>query len=280
MRLVRAAGCIFVRVDRSPGRVILLCREAWLALHLPVFVCSPRYLHSELQTDEDFTEWASSSLRSVLCQTCSSLRVRPDPRSGMTYSYWDIKNKSALAATAPRIKVRPIVSHCCHPCRSVLSIAGRALALLVEVATAAVQHMYPLHIPMWRLHAGSLAWVTLLCSRADIVGCAEFDVEDCFLNTPRQMVLQALDFWLGFNSSRTRQQPWFAISKRWQASGLPGSAMLAALLGAEHHPAASACSLGNGMQRFLQSGDRIRCWAGADSVPRAFHWGPFFFSAG
>ena len=213
MRLVRAAGCIFVRVDRSPGRVILLCREAWLALHLPVFVCSPRYLHSELQTDEDFTEWASSSLRSVLCQTCSSLRVRPGPRSGMPYAYWTIKNKSALAATAPRIKVRPIVSHCCHPCRSVLSIAGRALALLVEVATAAVQHMYPLHIPMWRLHAGSLAWVTLLCSRADIVGCAEFDVEDCFLNTPRQMVLQALDFWLGFNSSRTRQQPWFAISK-------------------------------------------------------------------
>ena len=87
MRPVHAAGCLFVRVDRSPGRVILLCSEAWLALHLPVFVCSTRYLHSELQTDEDFTEWASSSLRSVLCQTCSSLRVRPGPRSGMPYAY-------------------------------------------------------------------------------------------------------------------------------------------------------------------------------------------------
>ena len=64
--------------------------------------------------------------------------------------------------------------------------------------------------------------------------------------------------------------------QRWQASGSPGSALLAALLGAEHHPAASACSLGNGMQHFLQSGYRIRCWAGADSVPRASHWGPFF----
>jgi hypothetical protein len=76
-----------------------------------------------------------------------------------------------------------------------------------------VKQRYPLHTPMWRLHEGSLAWVTLLCSRDDVVGCAEFDVEDCFLNTPRQLVLQALDYWLNFCSSRTRQQPWFAISK-------------------------------------------------------------------
>ena len=52
---------------------------------------------------------------------------------------------------------------------------------------------------MWRLHHGSLAWVTKLQQFPELVKCAEFDVEDCFLNTPRDLVMQALDFWMGFS---------------------------------------------------------------------------------
>ena len=213
LRAVHAAGFLFVRVDRSPGRIILLCRDAWLALQRSVFLQSPRYSEVQGFSAEDFSDWATSSLQSLLKETGSSLKVRAGPRAGAPYAYWTIKNRSMLSAEVPRVKVRPIISHCCHPCRSVLSVAGRALALTVEVATVVVERKHPLHTPMWKLHAGSLAWVSLLSSRTDLVGCAEFDVEDCFLNTPRQLVLDALDFWLQFSASRTRQQPWFAISK-------------------------------------------------------------------
>ena len=47
----------------------------------------------------------------------------------------------------------------------------------------------------------------------DASGCAEFDVEDCFLNTPREMVMEALTFWMSYQFRRTRQQPYFSISK-------------------------------------------------------------------
>ena len=174
-RAVHAAGFLFVRADRSPGRIMLLCRDAWLALQRSVFLQSPRYSEVQGFSAEDFSDWATSSLQSLLKETGSSLKVRAGPRAGAPYAYWTIKNKSMLSAEVPRVKVRPIISHCCHPCRSVLSVAGRALALTVEVATVVVERKHPLHTPMWKLHAGSLAWVSLLSSRTDLVGCAEFD---------------------------------------------------------------------------------------------------------
>ena len=75
-----------------------------------------------------------------------------------------------------------------------LSKGGRCLSLLVEVAIQAVQQKRPLHTPMWQLHKGSVEWLSKLRTSADLVACAEFDVEDCFLNTTRQLVLPALDF--------------------------------------------------------------------------------------
>ena len=214
LRPVHAAGFVFVRVDRSPGRVILVCREAWLALQRKTFLLSPRYSPVPgVVDDETFVQQAEASMRGVLRQAGSNLRVRPGPRAGMPYAYFTIKNKSILEAEVPMVKVRPIIAHACHPCRSVLALAGRALSLVVEVATTAVQARFPMHTAMWKLHCGSLEWVTKLQQRADVVQCAEFDVEDCFLNTPRGLVLQALDFWVGFSLSRTRQQPWFSISK-------------------------------------------------------------------
>ena len=66
---------------------------------------------------------------------------------------------------------------------------------------------------MWRLHEGSRKWIEELLRARDVVGCAEYDVEDCFLNTPRELVLDALKFWISYQFTRTRQQPFFAISK-------------------------------------------------------------------
>ena len=219
LRPVHSAGFLFVRIDRSPGRVMLLCREAWLALQRLAFLLSPRYCPVPGEPNEEaFVEEAETSLREVLRSTGSRLRIRRGPNAGMPYAYFTLKNKSTLASTAPVVKVRPIIAHACHPCRSILTLGGRALSLIVEVATTAVQQKYPAHTAMWKLHHGSLQWVTKLQQRPDIGCCAEFDVEDCFLNTPREMVLQAFEFWVGLSLSRTRQQPWFALAKDGKAA--------------------------------------------------------------
>jgi hypothetical protein len=214
LRAVHSGGFLFARVDRSPGRLVLLCREAWMALQRSTFLESARYRTVlPIVSEEWFIKDAEASLHRLLHQLGSSLKVRGNPRAGMPYAYWTVKNKSKLAAETPVVKLRPIIAHSCHPCRSVLSIGGRALSLVVEVATVAVQRRYPLHTPMWKLHAGSLEWVTKLLLHDGLVQCAEFDVEDCFLNTPRELVLAALDFWTSFSLTATRQRPWFSISK-------------------------------------------------------------------
>ena len=83
-----------------------------------------------------------------------------------------------------------------HPGRSILTRVGRALSILVTEASAAVRSRVPQHTPMWKLHEGSKLWVGTLAARPAVRSCAEFDVEDCYLNTTREMVLPALDFWL------------------------------------------------------------------------------------
>ena len=36
----------------------------------------------------------------------------------------------------------------------------------------------------------------------EVLELAEFDVEDCFLNTPRQMIMEALNFWQSYQFRR------------------------------------------------------------------------------
>ena len=38
-----AAGMVLVKIDRNPGRVVLMCKEAWMNLQLSTFLLSPRY---------------------------------------------------------------------------------------------------------------------------------------------------------------------------------------------------------------------------------------------
>jgi hypothetical protein len=118
-----------------------------------------------------------------------------------------------LNTPAITVKVRPIISHSAHPGRNILAKIGRALAILVESATEAVRSKRRNHTPMWGLHEGSRRWIEVLSKHPEIAICAEFDVADCFLNTPIELVLKALDYWLQFSTLRTRQQPWFSISK-------------------------------------------------------------------
>ena len=121
--------------------------------------------------------------------------------------------KSRLSGERMLIKVRPIISHFFHPGRHVLHKVGRALSILVDMATNAVQGLRPAHVAMWRLHDGSRRWIEQLVRAYSTNGCVEFDVEDCFLNTRREMVMDALSYWLSYQFRRTRQQPDFSISK-------------------------------------------------------------------
>ena len=49
---INGSGFIFVRIDRNPARLILLCREAWVLLQRAAFV-SQRYEHTPIATCND-----------------------------------------------------------------------------------------------------------------------------------------------------------------------------------------------------------------------------------
>ena len=65
------------------------------------------------------------------------------------------------------------------------------------------------------MHDGVREWLRLLSSlcASELV---EFDVEDCFLNTPREAILPALDYWLQHPVRRRRGPLYFSISKDHQ----------------------------------------------------------------
>ena len=207
-------GLLVVRIDRSPGRVAIMCREAWRYLQDKTFFASPRYCAtSDGMSETGYAESARNTLKAALADTGSKLSLRKSKDSGRPYGYWTLKNKSRLSGERMLIKVRPIISHFFHPGRHVLHKVGRALSILVDMATNAVQGIRPAHVAMWRLHEGSRRWIEQLVRAHSTTGCAEFDVEDCFLNTPREMVMDALNYWLSYQFRRTRQQPYFSISK-------------------------------------------------------------------
>ena len=88
------------------------------------------------------------------------------------------------------------------------------LSLLVEAAIPHVYATQQFHTPMWRLHKGTAAWLRSLARQngiRPIQQLTEYDVVDCFLNMPRNLVLQAPHYWL--NIIRKRGALCFAISK-------------------------------------------------------------------
>ena len=66
--------------------------------------------------------------------------------------------------------------------------------MLVELASNACHQARPQHLPIWRMHKGVQQWLALLSERQDLAELLVFDVEDCFLNTPKELVLQALQY--------------------------------------------------------------------------------------
>ena len=223
-------GMVIVRVDRSPGRVVVLCRELWVSTQNSVFLESPRYHHLSVPSASDDPLYASRMRESFLAAVDGAgawVGRSPAGGSDRPRCYWTVKQKSVISSAAePIVKLRPIVTHCKHPLRIALKRVARALALLVTEAGELVLQRRTEHLPMWQLDAGSAEWLKRVSPTKWWWGCEEYDVADCFLNTPREAVLEAVGYWLQTTQRCTRRQPAFAISKDGKAGdhrGRPSS---------------------------------------------------------
>ena len=91
LRPVHRAGFLFVRIDRSPGRIVLMCREAWLHLQRTAFMESPRYnILSDTEGDNEYAERMRKSLNQLLCDCRSKMMVKKSKGTGRPYGYWTI----------------------------------------------------------------------------------------------------------------------------------------------------------------------------------------------
>ena len=192
---------------------------------------NPRYIQLNLppaKDDEDYPRRIRDSFEAAVVGCREWVGRRPSGGCTRPQCYWTVKQKSLITSVAePIIKVRPIVTHCQHPLRLALRKVARALAVLVCDARQMVLEKRPTHLPMWQLHSGSAEWLERIAATKGWWGCDEYDVADCFLNTPRGAVLAAVEFWMFTTRQRLRRQPCFAIAKDGKAGdhrGQPSSA--------------------------------------------------------
>ena len=90
---------------------------------------------------------------------------------------------------------------------------ARAISLLVKHAKSVVRSKMALHHPLWELHAGTCEFLHSLNVVRNATSVLEYDVEDCFLNTPQAKVRPAVEYWLASLRATGRRASAFAISK-------------------------------------------------------------------
>ena len=211
------AGMIIVRIDRNPGRLIVLCRELWKETQKAAFLQNQRYAIVSAIPSVDDVNYARDVRDAFLSsvhgseawagRTPSGQKMRPQ-------SYWTIKQKSLIDSSAqPVVKIRPLVTHSVHPMRIALRRLARAASILVCEARQLVVARRPSHFPMWQMHAGCQEWLERISHTNNWWGCDEYDVNDCFLNTPRHEVLLSARFWVAETGKLSRKQQCFAIAK-------------------------------------------------------------------
>ena len=216
-RQIWSNGMILARIDRNPGRLVVMCRDLWTELQTSTFVRNDRYCIVDLTPSADDSGYADATRESFISSVpgCEPwVGRKPTGPKLRPQSYWTVKHKSLIESTpAPVVKVRPLVTHSVHPMRIPLHRVARAASILVCEARMLVLARRPSHLPMWQLHSGSKEWLARLSSTAGARGCDEYDVNDCFLRTPRHEVLDSACFWIDVTAAHSRKQPCFAIAK-------------------------------------------------------------------
>ena len=125
--------------------------------------------------------------------------------------YFTVKQKSLLQQTPQVIKMRPIISHFLHPCRSILRRVARR------------QPFWFLWQPKWFETLGILTYPSGECTKVPTSGLKKSpnhlttpSLPNLMLrivsSTPREMVVPALQFWMDYPFSQKRAK-FFAISK-------------------------------------------------------------------
>ena len=210
-------GMVLARIDRNPGRLICMCRDLWMELQNTTFLQNIRYVAIDAMPSSDdsgYAEKVRDSFLSFVPGSSEWIGRKPSGPKLRPQSYWTVKQKSLIdSAKQPVVKLRPLIVHSVHPMRIPLSRVARASSILVCEARALVIARRPSHLPMWQMHAGCTDWLQRISATNGWWGTDEYDVNDCFLNTPRNEVLDAARFWIAVTAAKTRRQPCFAISK-------------------------------------------------------------------
>ena len=56
---------VFARIDRNPGRVVLLCKTLWAMLQQQIFLHCPRYVPSLLALSSDVPTYAKDTINDL-----------------------------------------------------------------------------------------------------------------------------------------------------------------------------------------------------------------------
>ena len=211
------SGMVLARIDRNPGRLVAMCRDLWMELQKSTFLRNERYCIVNLPPSDDdisYPEEVRNSFLSAVPGSEAWIGRKPSGPKLRPQSYWTVKQKSlSESSQQPVAKVRPLVMHSVHPLRISLGRVARAASVLVCEVRLLVMKRRSSHLPMWQMHSGSKEWLQRISSTINWWGCDEYDVNDCFLNTPRHEVLDSARFWLAVTTEISRKQPCFAISK-------------------------------------------------------------------
>ena len=152
-------GIIAARVDRNPGRLVVLCRELWAQLQRSTFLNNERYSLLRTVPSHDDVDYAKNVRESFLATVAGSdawCGREPSGTKSRPKSYWTVKQKSLIeSVSAVVLKLRPLVVHCVHPLRITLSRTARASAILVCEARMPVLERRPTYLPMWQPHSES-----------------------------------------------------------------------------------------------------------------------------
>ena len=195
-----------------------MCVEAWRALQQSTFLHAPRYKtpdagRIDLLDNDYHTTVKFSLVQFVQQKTSTTLHLCAPKGASAPFGSWSIKQKSKLQSAPMTIKLRPIIRHHLHPNAPILGRVARAVSLIVKYARTQVQQRIPTHHPLWELHSGSRDFLIALRRTHNPAAIIEYDVEDCFLNTPQQRVRPAAEYWIAVLQQTRRRALSFAISK-------------------------------------------------------------------
>ena len=119
-----------IRIDRNPGRLVVMRRDLWLVLQNSTFLENDRYVSSQLLPSCDDAGYVTSVRDSFSAAVPGSEEWagrKPSGYNGRPRSYWTVKQKSIInSAVELVVKLRPLIMHSSHPNRIALRRVARA----------------------------------------------------------------------------------------------------------------------------------------------------------